>query len=70
MKKLGYGRNYRYAHDFEDAYTPQAYLPEPLEGRIFYRPTQRGYEKTVGQRLAHWREIKARASASGEKADG
>jgi putative ATPase len=68
MKKLGYGRSYQYAHDFEDAYTPQAYLPEALEGRIFYQPTERGYEKTVGQRLAHWREIKAKAG--GRKADG
>ncbi|MDD3990606.1 MAG: replication-associated recombination protein A [Desulfobacterales bacterium] len=70
MKKLGYGRNYRYAHDFEDAYTPQAYLPEGLEGKTFYRPTERGYEKTVGQRLARWREIKARAGEKGRKDDG
>ncbi|MBW2357105.1 MAG: replication-associated recombination protein A, partial [Deltaproteobacteria bacterium] len=70
MKRLGYGRNYRYAHDFEDAYTPQEYLPEGLEGRTFYRPTERGYEKTVGQRLARWREIKAKALAGGRKADG
>jgi putative ATPase len=70
MKKLGYGRNYRYAHDFEDAYTPQAYLPEGLEGKMFYRPTERGYEKTVGQRLARWREIKARAGEKGRKDDG
>jgi putative ATPase len=70
MKKLGYGRNYRYAHDFEDAYTPQAYLPEGLEGRTFYRPTERGYEKTVGQRLAHWRDIKARSGPKDKTGDG
>ncbi len=70
MKKLGYGRDYRYAHDFEDAYTPQAYLPESLEGRVFYRPTERGYEKTVSQRLARWREIKARSGARDKKTGG
>ncbi len=62
MKGLGYGRNYRYAHDFADAYTPQEYLPETLRGRLFYQPTERGYEKTVAQRLGRWRQIKADAA--------
>ena len=60
MKKLGYGNGYRYAHDFEEAYTPQEYLPESLR-KIFYRPSQRGYEKTVAQRMEHWRRLKANA---------
>ena len=69
MKELGYGRNYRYAHDFEEAYTPQEYLPESLRRRSFYQPTERGYEKTVAQRLEHWRRIKAgaRRDAAQEK---
>ena len=61
MKHLGYGRDYQYAHDFKDAYAPQEYLPESIQGKIFYRPSQRGYEKTVAQRLEHWRRIKAEA---------
>jgi putative ATPase len=70
MKSLGYGRNYRYAHDFSEAYSPQEYLPGALEGRVFYRPTERGYEKTVAQRLGRWREIKAGAAAEKARKDG
>lgn len=58
MKDLGYGRDYQYAHDFEEAYVPQDYLPEALAGKIFYHPTERGYEKIVKQRLDRWRSLK------------
>ena len=56
MKGLGYGRGYRYAHDYPEALVPQEYLPEALKDRNYYRPTDRGYEKTVGERLAFWRK--------------
>ena len=56
MKGLGYGRGYKYSHDYPEALVPQEYLPEPLKGRNYYRPTDRGYEKTVGERLAFWRK--------------
>jgi putative ATPase len=58
MKTLGYGKDYKYAHDHKDAYTPQDYLPEKLKDRLFYAPTERGYEKTVKQRLDAWRRLK------------
>ncbi|MDY6830274.1 MAG: replication-associated recombination protein A [Thermodesulfobacteriota bacterium] len=60
MKGLGYGKDYKYAHDFKEAYVPQDYLPEKLAGRFFYHPTQRGYEKTVKERLDKWRALKKR----------
>lgn len=60
MKGLGYGRGYQYAHDFKDAYTPQDYLPEELKGRIFYHPSDRGYERTVKERLDRWRQLRHR----------
>ncbi len=44
----------QYAHDFPDAYVPQAYLPE---GRVFYEPSDRGEEKRIAERLAHWRTL-------------
>lgn len=44
---------YAYAHDFEDSFVPQAYLPE---GRVYYQPTTHGLEKRVGERLDYWRE--------------
>jgi len=58
MKDLDYGKGYKYAHDFPDAYVPQAYLPEALRGQVFYRPTERGYEKTIKERLEKWRRLR------------
>ncbi len=69
MKELDYGKDYRYAHDFTDAYVPQEYLPDELRqkrGR-FYRPTDRGYEKIIGERLDHWRKIREANAAKKEK---
>jgi putative ATPase len=56
MQGLGYARGYKYSHDYPEAFTPQDYLPDPLKGRDYYRPTDRGYEKTVQERLAAWRK--------------
>lgn len=53
-KALGHGEGYKYSHDFEGAYVPQAYLPE---GRIYYEPTENGLEKRVKERLDHWRTL-------------
>ncbi len=58
MKELGYGKDYKYAHNYENAYAPQDYLPDEIKGQQFYAPTDRGYEKTVKQRLEKWREFK------------
>jgi putative ATPase len=45
---------YKYSHDFPGAHVPQAYLPE---GRVFYEPSDRGEEKRIAERLAHWRAL-------------
>jgi putative ATPase len=58
MKDLGYGRNYKYAHDFQEAVVSQDYLPAPLRDRRFYEPSDRGYERKIRQRLAHWRRVR------------
>ena len=57
MKDLGYGKNYKYAHNYDDAIVPQAYLPDKLRGQQFYSPTSRGYEKTIKERLNKWRQL-------------
>ncbi|MGB0991792.1 MAG: replication-associated recombination protein A [Akkermansiaceae bacterium] len=44
--------SYRYAHDYEGNYIPQAYLPE---GRTYYTPTENGLEKRIKERLDYWR---------------
>jgi putative ATPase len=56
MADLGYAKGYKYAHDYEDAYAPQEYLPERLRGRTYYRPTDRGLEAEIQKRLAAWRK--------------
>jgi putative ATPase len=53
-RKLGHGEGYKYSHDYDGAYVPQAYLPE---GRIYYEPTENGMEKRVKERLDHWRAL-------------
>ncbi len=58
MKDLGYGRDYKYAHNFPDGYVPQEYLPETLRGRAYYSPAGRGYEKIVKDRMERWRSIR------------
>lgn len=56
MKTMGYGRDYKYAHDFKDAYVVQHYLPEQLRGERYYFPQDRGYERNIKQRLDLWRK--------------
>ena len=60
MKDLGYGKDYKYSHDFADAYVPQEYLPEKLRGHVYYEPTERGYEKVIKERLKEWRKLRLR----------
>lgn len=58
MKDLGYGDGYKYAHNYKGAYVPQDYLPDDLKGHEFYKPSDRGYEKVVSQRLEAWRALR------------
>ena len=55
MKDMGYGAGYKYAHDYEGAYTPTQNLPASLSDRRYYRPGNQGYEARVRQRLQTWR---------------
>ncbi len=57
MKTLGYGKQYRYAHDEPGGYAAgECYLPEPLRGRRYYRPVDRGLEIRIAEKLARLRE--------------
>ena len=55
--KLGHGEGYKYAHDYENHYVEQQYLPDELLGKVFYEPTQIGYEKSINE---HFERIKGR----------
>jgi putative ATPase len=60
MKQTGYGKGYKYAHDFEGGFVYQQNLPEALEGRLYYQPTDRGREARIGEQLKEWRAIAER----------
>ncbi len=62
MKQLGYSRDYRYPHDYADALTDQTYLPEKLQGRVYYHPSDRGYEVRIREWVARAREARARTN--------
>ena len=67
MKELGYHQGYRYAHDASEGYVPQEYLPETLQGRKYYQPTEHGYEKMIGERMRFWQGMKEREKKEDEK---
>jgi putative ATPase len=56
-KTLGHGQGYRYAHDAPHAVATQQYLPDDLVGTTYYRPSDRGYERSVGERMDRVRKI-------------
>jgi putative ATPase len=57
--KVGHGQGYRYAHDEPHAVAPQQYLPDDLDGTRYYLPTDRGFERSVSERLQAIRAILA-----------
>ena len=58
MKDLEYGKGYRYAHTEPDAVADMSCLPQALEDRKYYKPTERGFETEIKRRLEGWEEIK------------
>ena len=51
MKELGYGKGYKYAHSEENAHADMNCLPEELKDQVYYKPTEYGKEKEIGERL-------------------
>lgn len=64
MKESGYGKGYKYAHDFEEGIVGQRNLPDNLEGRTYYHPVERGFERTLIQRMQRIREIYAETAGA------
>jgi putative ATPase len=56
MKHLGYGRGYKYAHDYEDQTAPMECLPDALAGKRFYEPKDVGFEREIRERLEKMRK--------------
>src|SRR4051794_41586121 len=56
-RKLQHGKGYRYPHDFPGGVVAQQYAPDAVSDRDYYRPTERGAERAMAQRLAALREV-------------
>ena len=58
MKNLGYGAGYAYDHETEDAFSGQNYFPDGMGRPDLYRPADRGFEREIAKRLAHWAKLR------------
>jgi putative ATPase len=58
MKDMGYGKDYKYAHDFEHMTTDMETFPEKFRGRKYYKPGTLGYEKKIKERIDWWDDLK------------
>ncbi|MCA3359229.1 MAG: hypothetical protein ING02_14630 [Roseomonas sp.] len=58
MQEIGYGAGYAYDHEAEGGFSGQDYFPEEMGRRVFYRPTDRGAEAAIAERLAHFAELR------------
>ena len=63
MKNLGYGKDYQYAHNYQEKVTNMQCLPDNLVGRSWYKPTDQGFEQRLRQRLDEIRKIKSRGAS-------
>ncbi len=59
MKEVGYGKNYAYDHDKDDAFSGDNYWPAEMVRQDFYQPSPRGFEAKLKERLAHWDQLRA-----------
>jgi len=64
MKNIGYGEGYKYAHNFEEKLTDMTCLPDNLSSRVYYKPTEQGFEARLRTRMAEIRKIKSAAGKS------
>lgn len=68
MKQLGYGKDYKYPHNFAGHYVAERYLPDELKGARYYEPSDQGYEATIKARLEARRQAASPEPASGAPA--
>lgn len=66
MKDLGYGKDYQYAHEFDDAVDTQEYLPDKISTMRFYQPTGRGFEKKLQETLDFIEQTKKKKSGKSD----
>lgn len=61
MRKMGYGRDYRYDHDCPDGFSGQECFPKTMKAQEFYHPSDVGFEKDIATRLAQWRQQRSQS---------
>jgi putative ATPase len=66
MKNIGYGEGYKYAHDYEEKVTEMTCLPDNLSGRVYYKPTDQGFELRLRTKMEEIARVKKKV-APGEK---
>ncbi|HDL04013.1 MAG TPA: replication-associated recombination protein A, partial [candidate division Zixibacteria bacterium] len=67
MKNFGYGKDYKYAHDYEDSLTDQEYFPDELAGTVYYKPQEHGREIKIAEYLKKYREYRKSVMKSKKK---
>ncbi|MBN2267632.1 MAG: replication-associated recombination protein A [Candidatus Babeliaceae bacterium] len=60
MREIGCGKGYQYDHESEDHFSGQRCFPENLEGSIFYRPGEYGFEREIKKRLDYWNSLRTK----------
>jgi putative ATPase len=63
MKDAGYGTGYTYDHDTDEGFSGDVYWPERMEPQHYYTPTERGFEREIGKRLAYWDKLRQEKGA-------
>ncbi len=63
---FGHGQGYLYPHAYRDHYVAQQYLPDALQGKVFYEPSDQGYERRIGEQVARRREAQLAAMVDGD----
>ena len=66
---FGHGEGYLYPHAYRDHWVAQQYLPQSLQGKLFYEPSDQGYEKNIRDRVARLREAQIEAMVEEESID-
>lgn len=67
MRELDYGKGYKYAHDQPGGIVMQDHLPQELKGKTFYKPTNRGHEAVIADRLTKWHRILKQRAVAADK---
>jgi putative ATPase len=65
MKNIGYGEGYKYAHDYEEKVTEMTCLPDNLSGRVYYKPSDQGFEARLRTRMEEIRRVKKKVPSAG-----